>query len=300
MQEYKNLIKNPYLRDHNQRRLSLEMAAMVLAVLLAGSHAYADDEPFDLDTSHWMSFDHYKDANQRGNLDAMNLKPPPKPEDAPVVPAATDKPSTPAAVAAPSRPIDLPLMPGLNKGFSVHVDSTEDDHQAAVSAPVVSETKAPDIHLSDKNWQSPSSSAVQHQEGDNGDNEDKPLNVRLSFLPDKKIAPIPSPDHGPTAQQLARQAIEKGMGAKKKEANTESTPKSPEEAAACAAIDAYKQQQLTAIQSDRQTLQALQSAISALGLQKQLDFMSGANGAINTAGASPQPKMDMPATTVVR
>ena len=36
------------------------------------------------------------------------------------------------------------------------------------------------------------------------------------------------------------------------------------------ALDAYKKRQLAAIESDRQTLSALQGAIAQLGLQKQL------------------------------
>jgi hypothetical protein len=73
--------------------------------------------------------------------------------------------------------------------------------------------------------------------------------------------------------------------------------KTPEEAAACAAIDAYKKQQLQAIQSDRQTLKALQDAIKQLGLQKELNFMAGAQGGvIDPSGAAEAPKMDFPDT----
>ena len=58
--------------------------------------------------------------------------------------------------------------------------------------------------------------------------------------------------------------------------------------AVCAAIDAYKKRQLAAIESDRKTLAALQSAISQLGLNKQLDFMVDATGNLNipVGGAS--------------
>ena len=59
------------------------------------------------------------------------------------------------------------------------------------------------------------------------------------------------------------------------------------DAAACAALDAYKKRQLEAIESDRQTLTALQNAIAQLGLQKQLDFLPGVSGSLNAQAAGP-------------
>jgi hypothetical protein len=58
------------------------------------------------------------------------------------------------------------------------------------------------------------------------------------------------------------------------------------DAAACAALDAYKKRQLAAIESDRQTLSALQNAIAQLGLNKQLDFMIGAGGSLGKQATS--------------
>ncbi|MDR3449693.1 MAG: hypothetical protein P4M15_08120 [Alphaproteobacteria bacterium] len=250
----------------------------LLAPLLTPGAARAD-EPFAIETGHWMSFDHYKDADKRGTLDKINPPPAPEPVAAPVEPV---KPT----VAAPVRPIDLPVMPGLNKGFEMQVNSTEDETRLSAALKAAN-SAAPDSPVSDKNWQDPGS--VYHTKSDqkNGDDDTPPLDVRLSYLPNDKITPVPDADHI-SAHHLARQALEKGL------TSTRPEEKAPV-AAACAAITAYKKQQLDAIQSDQQTLKALQDAIASLGLQKQLGFMTNGGGSLNLNGAQSSAKMDMPA-----
>jgi len=284
------MTKNHTLINHRACLWALTFALGV-APTLACSPGYADDNPFDLDSSHWMSFDHYKDADKRGTLDKI------APPSLPAVSAET--PETPPegagaaklAVAAPTRPIDLPVMPGLNKGFNVQVNSTE-DQQSSLTIPVIDATKPADLHLSDKNWQTPASAQIATKD-DDGEG-DKPLNVRMTFLPDKKIVPIPSPEHA--------SGIEAGRAALLKNLKNGRTPlasqsaKTPAEVAACAAIDAYKKQQLDAIQSDRQTLTALQDAIHSLGLEKQLDFIAGSNGALNASGQQSSANTTPPTT----
>jgi hypothetical protein len=279
-----------------------------LGFACACPRAYADSDPFEMDTAHWMSFEHYKDAVKRGVVDMPAASSEtPAIETPTLAPATSDQqvaappPLAPETalpvIASPKRPLDLPPMPGLNKGFDVKVTSTEDD-AASTPAPVITASKpeaAPDIHISDKNWQNPASIsrykksmpvAAAHE-----DDTPPPIDVRMTYLPDPKITPVPSPEHVST-QHNARLALEKSMAAKNK-------PKPAADAAVCAAIDAYKKQQLDAIQSDRQTLKALQDAISSLGLQKQLGFMTGGDSALNQTG--PQVKMDMPASpTTVR
>jgi hypothetical protein len=266
-----------------------------LSALLATSvfcpSAYADDDPFQIDTAHWMSFDHYKDADKRGTL--ALIKPQPAPEDsAPVLQAPSVAPIKSSAVppvAPPTRPIDLPLMPGLNKGFNVNITSTEEQHISAV--PVIDvkqdEPEEPSVY-SDKNWQSPKSI----QKADSDEDSDKPLNVRMSFLPNQTVQQKASPEHV-SAQKLGHEEMLKAIA-------TKTTPippaKTPAEVAACAAIDAYKKQQLQAIQTDRQTLKALQDAVHSLGLDKQLDFMAGNSSTLNVSGTQPT----TPATTTIR
>ena len=239
--------------------------------------ARADEDPFQMDSGRWMSFGHYKDADKRGILDARQPTPPPPPQ-----PEVVPPPPVAPIVAAPSRPIDLPIMPGLNKEFSVKVDTTDDDLQTS-NSPVLGTNAPPDIHPSDKNWQTPSSTPKMHTPGDD---KDPSLGVRMTFLPNDKISPVPNPDRM-SAQRRGQLALEKSLKEKK-------AAKAADDAAITAAINAYKKQQLDAIQSDRQTMQALQDAISSLGLQKKLGFMT--NGALtNTPDAPPPASIDVPA-----
>jgi hypothetical protein len=269
------------------------LGALILAFIGGGIPAYADEDPFQMDSGRWMSSDHYQDADKRGILD--KIQPPPAPEPPPppdeAVAAKPVLPTTPV-VAAPSRPIDLPVMPGMNKDFDVHVDSTADD-SAAPAAPVVTPSAEPDIHLSDKNWQAPvPQKHTANAEGDDSDNADTPLAVRMTFLPSAKITPIPSPERASVPK------LDVLMQAKKEAAKSEAKA---DKAAVCAAIDSYKKQQLEAIQSDRQTLKALEDAISALGLQKQLSFMAGNNTALVNAPNAPIPNsIDASAPTITK
>jgi hypothetical protein len=115
----------------------------------------------------------------------------------------------------------------------------------------------------------------------------------MSFLPNAAISPVPSKKREPTHGRAMAKAA---------------TPPPPTEdesdKAARAAIEAYKKQQMQALESDRRTLEALQSAIAKLGLQKQLNFMSGTTGSLDIqANGGDAPKMDFPpaaASTTVK
>jgi hypothetical protein len=295
-----------------KRTACLWAFAFALASVGACPRADADSDPFKMDTGHWMSFDHYKDADKRGILGKPSQPAAsdsaPEQQTAPVVeeiaasqatqPAAETVATTPV-IATPKRALDLPLMPGLNKGFQVKVNSTEDD-MAPTPAPVISAnapTATPDLHISDKNWQDPALMARYKKSlpaaDANDDDVSPPIDVRMSYLPNSKITPTPSPEHV-SAEHLSRVAFEKNM------ANKNKPP--AETTAACAAIDAYKKQQLDAIQSDRQTLKALQDAIASLGLQKQLGFMAGGDSSLNAQSTPQQVNVDIPvsAPTTVR
>jgi hypothetical protein len=271
---------------------------MALAVVAISCPVYADEDPFQMESTHWMSFDRYKEKIKKGdtsstsdasenNSSVENISTPgdtahdAKGDAAPITP-----PVLAATVAAPTRPINIPVMPGINKGYDVKVNSTEDERPPI--AHITNIDTQPTVAIPEKNWQTPHA-AAQHPNQENADgtedNEHTPLDVRMSFLPNTKIAPIPSPEY------------KSNHGRKASEVAAASAPPEPEkkasDPAACAAIDAYKKKQLAAIESDRQTLTELQKAISQLGLQKELSFMTGANGNMNQADSS-QVKIDMP------
>ena len=273
--------------------------ALGLVVLLVSGFARADDAPFE-PNNHWIPFSHYKDTGGVED-EAETVTPLPKggaevlsapTQQVPVAPSSSAA-STAPVIAAPKRPIDLPLMPGMNKGFDVRVNSTDDDYVPSATT-AVNKSPAAQIHLPDKKWVDPSVAAKPHNTDDS--ETEAPLNVRMSFLPNQRITPIPSPEH-PSALELGREQLKKGTVKKETPPKAEKSQPTPEDAAACAAIEAYKKQQLDAIQGDRQTLLALQEAIKSLGLQKQLGFIAGSGGALSTPAPQLPASIEIPAST---
>jgi len=258
------------------RRIS--MPSVVLAFLLFAIPALADDTPFDLESSNWMSFDRYKDQpshwlapDQRASVEGKPVIAPP-----PVLPASLPNLKT------PDQPIETPQLPGVNKNFDIRVDSTEDDHLLPVVKPDKDDDKDSN-GLPDSAWKNASDVAHQNK-ADSAKSESggdtSSANVRFTplppwFVPPHKTAaasitpvPVKAP---PPIVKVAQPVIP-----------SPPPPVSKADAAACAALDAYKKHQLEAIESDRQTLTALQNAIAQLGLQKQLDFLPGVNGSLQT------------------
>lgn len=260
------------------------------------SQAHADDnEPFQMDNGHWMSFERYTDYIKRnrpvGN-EALGEVPRKTDESEPgtvekdvkttkaaaAATAVEPQPLSEPTVAAPMRPLNLPLLPGISNGMSVQVDSTLNDKALMPVQIVTKDNGESDLHLQEENWQDAADAARKHSEENNAslDADHQPLQVRMSFLPNPKIVPVTQP------QRKLRPRI----------ADLPSTPRPPlrretaeaqKASAECAAIDQYKKEQLQALEGDRKTLQALQAAISDLGLSKELNFMTGANGAKNNA-----------------
>jgi hypothetical protein len=112
----------------------------------------------------------------------------------------------------------------------------------------------------------------------------------MSFLPNRQIAPIPEPERKSYQERIAPLLAH---AAPAPIDDAREPKKSATDLASCAAVDAFKKKQMEDIQSDRRTLAALQAAISQLGLNKELSFMTGATGSLAQAGATPV-KMDFP------
>ena len=268
-------------------------AVLCLGLALAAFiPAYAEDpDPFQFDTGKWMSFDRYKDNTKRKNLAPLlndDQTPPNDTVAAPPPPAPTVTEA--AKVAEPTRPISTPLLPGINKGFGIHVQSTSDE-EPSPTAPLVNLSTNPDLNLKEHNWQNAKEidrlmSKMQPQTAGDGETQSK-LEIRETYLPNRKVAPVTAPPPYKHKRQTPAAAAQQTPTEDKPVA-----PKSPQEAAACAAIDAYKKQKLDAIQSDRQTLEALQSAITQLGLSKELNFLTDVKGNLNTQNQTPAPKTD--------
>lgn len=163
-----------------------------------------------------------------------------------------------------------PLLPSLNKGYDVIVDTTEDkDEQKA-------ETSLSDLLVEDgfseNKWRTVTVqddfAALRKSVEDEADIQ--PLRIRKSYLPLLGIVPIPTPDQ-PSFKTAGHEYFRKIRADLRKQ---ELTKKKTAEASAQAALDAYKKQQLDALQSDKETLKALQAAIKTLGFTNQLNFVA--------------------------
>lgn len=283
-----------------------------LAASLAPVTVWAQDaDPFQFDQGRWMSFERYNDYQKRGvKPNVIQVRPDYDKEDKDIpqtvgtAPQAMQGDASPAggtvaqaanassnhtavdkgaddgkaqAMAEPSRPLNLPELPGVNKGFSINVQSTSDTADTRpATASIVSADGKPDFKLHEQNWQH-AEEVIKNVAAANADVDDdrRPINVRPSFLPNPDISPVTAPTHPSARSARIAHALEKEPLPKPK-----ATPAQAENQAVCAAIDSYKKKQVEALQSDRQTLLALQSAIADLGLQKQLNFMTGAQGPV--------------------
>lgn len=233
----------------------------LLLLLWCGQARAEDGDPFALDTTNWKSLDRFQEDLKKSPQKIMPANPPKADNsmseevDEPKKVVEAEKP----APAPLTRPISIPLMPGVNKGYDVHVTSTAEAVETTES-----QNRAPGT-LNSANWQKAEDAANQmaKKNGAGGIDEPAALNVRMSFLPDRAVVPVNSPEKRKLIRPTTLAEMPK--------------PKTPAEAATCAAIDADKKRQLQAIQNDQKTLQALQAAIQELGLNKDLDFLTNAS-----------------------
>ncbi len=251
--------------------LPLAMASMLTLVCL--TVPARADSPFDLESSSWMSFDRYKEKPSHWMA----------PEDRaqavlqPVVVAPPLPPTAMPLLTNETKLVVPPVMPGFNRGFEVKVNSTEDDNQ--ISDSLLNNANA-DPNLKDNtDWTDAVAAAKRLAEQKRtGAKEEEPAftHIRFSALPN-----IPMPE--PKAEKAAVAAKKIEIAKAKEAPPAAAAPKPPSvDPAICAALDAYKKRQLAALESDRKTLDALQNAIAQLGLQKKLDFMTGATGVLET------------------
>lgn len=268
------------LAPFSLRARRLPILGAVLTFLLFSGAALADDTPFSLESSSWMSFDRYKEQpsnwlapDQRAQAEGRPVTVPP-----PVLPASLPN------LKEPDQPIETPPLPSLNKNFDIRVDSTADDYALPIIKPDKDNDKDVD-GLPSGAWKNASDVAHQNKTdsatSDNGDNTSS-ANVRFTSLP-----PWFVPPHKDAAPAMTPAPVKPPAPVIKvaQPAPPPPPPVSKADAEACAALDAYKKRQLEAIESDRQTLTALQNAIAQLGLQKQLDFLPGVGGSLHTAGS---------------
>ncbi len=282
--------------------------------------ALADEmNPFDVGDNIWMSLERFEDKESRfPSTDEASdeiTSPPEMMAEQQASEKAMDegtqqslKTETPPAVQ-PIRPLVLPVMPGLSQGFEVRVDATPDDSEelsedekapAVPSRPLnlpvmpgingtggAKETALDNKPIEDGDWKDAQVVAKDFARG-RWQTTLVPFNVRLTTRPEGHAtaaqgAPIIRPRDLTTKEPTA--------GPTKQKAKAEDERKQKQEnPEACEALKAFRKKQLAAIESDRQTLNALQAAIAELGLENQIDF-TGKGSEMNT-----QPNSDRPAS----
>jgi len=283
--------------------------------------------PFDTSGSSWMSLEHYTDKTTRfpeteeapEETENTGIEETPPEETAKTATAPQEPPPEEPKIAQPTRPINLPIMPGVNQGYGISVTSTqeedllEEEKMAQPTRPLnlpvmpgvnqsretaTANTAAEDeqtTEIDDKEWKN-AQTAAKKASRKTVEEKQMPINVRLATMPDNKTKAMP----GAPIIRPHKKAEEKTA---EKQAPKPKTPqaekKNPE---ACAALTAYRKKQLEAIESDRKTLSALQAAIAELGLNKELDFLTGASKQLSTPAKTdknPQTTETSPATSPV-
>lgn len=260
------------------------LALIAFSVVSISAAQAADEDPIRIDPDDWKPSAHFIEESDR----TARLAPPPL--SAPTTNTASKNAALSQQIATPSAPdVTLPVMPGVNQGFNVQVDSTAKDESPTTTSPQETES---DPRLSDANWLAPSS-LPNDQMQSSADGIAPPVKVRMTFLPSS--LPVPKKTEHKSALEIGRAQMKQNAAIEAEKAAAAKN-KTPAEASACAALDAIKKQQIDAIQGDRRTLQALQDAIRSLGLSKQLDFSSG-TGSISAAEQAPA-NSDAPKTSL--
>ncbi len=266
---------------------------MASAFFICSLPVRAESEPFEVEQSGWMSLERFDDKTERFPETQKKEEPvsEPPPEAAPATPeaAATEAKAEDGGApkpSAPDRPISIPTMPGANSGFSVRVNSTTDD--TALPPPPTKDGK-PNLALPESNWHDARSAAELLSVEKGNDAKRGPLDVRLPSLPDVSVSSVPA---GPATKNPRPLFPDK--------AKPKAVVKPKEDREAAAAIDAYKKRQMDALESDRRTLDALQAAISELGLSDKLDFSSDVSGGLAVVDKQPETGKSTPSADAAK
>ena len=261
------------------RRKATQVILVGAGVLNLYAFAQAADAPVDLDSAQWMSLETYETQKQR-HPEPKKVEKVPEPEaETPPAPVAEEAPPArvPSDKDALVTKVEEPAMPGMNKGYTIKVHSTQDDQ---TFDPPASSTPSPsEAGPMEEKWKPLSLEKTEaEKKSEESESPDAPSSkVRMTFLPSKNIIPVPSPDHESGAKKTReyfRKLAEEEKKKKEAEEQKKLVKKTPEDKEACAALETYRKQQLEAIQSDRQTLKALQNAIRSLGFAEQLNFIA--------------------------
>lgn len=262
---------------HRIRAMAIICAANIL--LFHGANAKSpsqnEKEPLDpfsqLSQKNWVSPDKYE-----------KQAPPPEPETpepstisaqpkAPTNSESTNKATSSGQQSQPNPPADQ--NPQQEK-FGLEISSTAENAKLPIPLPPDSVNGGQNKRY-EPGWMESAATArrqafIESAKGWAPYKATPSTSLRLSYLPGK-VPPITQPNSQPPATPAQPEKKPAKSDARNPGA---ADAKAPDLETWTKAIKDYKTKQMEAIQSDRQTLEALQAAIKELGLQKELNFDS--------------------------
>lgn len=242
------------------------MKAFLCVVALSSLHCPAhaiDIDPFKMNEKSWTSLNQYNDSRDSLSSESYAQEDDPlygeQPHFTDADDSATLDPES-ETTAVVSRPVVYPLMPDTKKRGSG--DASFSEQRGLDGKPI-----------DDEQWKD-ARTAVQDIESQGQKGSYASFNVKLSTLPAGRAtaqsgAPIIRPHKLMPQMSYAR--------AEKKD-SPDNAKTSQEDQKACEALAAHQKKQLQAIESDRQTLNALRAAIAELGVGERLDHLAPDNG----------------------
>lgn len=225
------------------------------------------------------SFDPFSQLSQRNWVSPDKFEktmPPPQEPESPPNDPAMQKPVTVGNDApGQSPPSTQPEQtPPQKVGYGMEINSTAENMKLPVPMPPAKTGEQPPRRY-EPGWMESAAIARRQAFAESskgwspyGSSTPAPSSLRLSYLPGK-IPPLTPPSNVPAPPaQPAKSAKPNARAPDNAEAQA------PDLETWTKAIKDYKTKQMEAIQSDRQTLEALQNAIKELGLQQELNFDS--------------------------
>ena len=237
----------------------------VLTSILSASPSWAQlADPFAQGGS-WVSLDQFEEQQAaQTEADAQAALVPPSP-----VQTVTQKGEE--TLATPVRALDLPVMPANVARHAFEVSSTQEE--------------ADDWYKEKKKWQP-------FEEADREILKQTEAEKLVSILgrdPFKvRFALLPGVTKSIMAERIStnildREAISEKAQAPKVAETAKIVEEQKKTKEACEAFTEHRRRQLEAMESDRQTLAALQSALSELGLSKELGFMAKSGSSLSSS-----------------
>jgi len=257
----------------------IQGVGVVLSTFLIASQTWAQTEisgPFDALGAKWVTFEQFEtQLEQQDSASGVTIV-----VDQPAVspPAAQTAKS---ALAEPERPLNLASMPTFSSRYALGVSSTSDVEDALSWIKEAERWRSLEAMDRDEAEQRAAENLIRVLGRD-------PFRVRFASLPSDSVKSIPAePISTSVVDREAATERARKEAAMKKEALLKKVDvvQQKETNKACEAFADYRRRQLQAMESDRETLSALQAALASLGAANELSFAPRNDSALSEQAA---------------